>query len=181
MEWKRMLAQDAVAVARQLIGWSLYVREEDGTLTGGTIIETEAYTAEDAASHSYRGETPRNRVMFGAAGNVYVYFTYGMHWCVNIVTGAAGDGQAVLIRAIRPEQGIKHMRERRNGRPDPELTNGPAKVCQALGITGADNGAQVNEGRFMLVPPAGDPPLVQALPRIGIRHDTHRLWRFIEA
>lgn len=176
-----MLSQDAVTVARQLIGWSLYVREEDGALTGGTIAETEAYTAEDAASHSFRGETPRNRVMFGVAGGVYVYFTYGMHWCVNIVTGTVGDGQAVLIRALRPERGIERMRERRGGRADAELTNGPAKICQALGITGEDNGAQMNEGRFVLTPPLGKPPIVQASPRIGIRHDTHRLWRFSEA
>lgn len=174
-----LLRQDAVTVARRLVGYRLYVHEEDGSLTGGAITETEAYTAEDAASHSFRGETARNRVMFGAAGSVYVYFTYGMHWCANIVTGAVGDGQAVLIRAIMPEQGKDRIRERRAGRPDTELTNGPAKVCQALNIAGVDNGARVNEGRFMLLAPEGEPPSVQALPRVGIRHDTHRLWRFI--
>lgn len=173
-----LLRQDAVTVARQLVGYRLYVRETDGSLTGGTIIETEAYMAEDAASHSFRGETQRNRVMFGEAGALYVYFIYGMHWCVNIVTGAVGDGQAVLIRAIKPEQGIERMRQRRSGRPDTELTNGPAKVCQALGIKGTDNGVRVNDERFVLLPPVGSPPDVQALPRIGIRHDTHRLWRF---
>lgn len=173
-----LLARGAVAAARELIGWQLYVREADGSLTGGTIIETEAYTAEDAASHSYRGETPRNRIMFGPAGHIYVYFTYGMHWCVNIVTGQTGSGEAVLIRAIHPDQGLERMHERR-GRPDAELANGPAKLCQALGITGVDNGAVIGGERFVLLPPDGASRHVQATQRIGIKQDTHRLWRFI--
>lgn len=171
--------QDAVAAARQLIGYRFYVKQDDQTLVGGMIVETEAYTAEDAASHSFRGETPRNKVMFGEAGRLYVYFTYGMHWCLNIVTGPVGSGQAVLIRAVVPDQGIEIMRGRRQGRPDVELTNGPAKLCQALGITGADNGATINAGRFVLLPPAGKPPATQATTRIGIRADRHRLWRFV--
>lgn len=174
-----LLVQGAVAAAEGLIGWRFYVREADGSLTGGEIIEAEAYTADDAASHSYRGETPRNRTMFGPAGHIYVYFTYGMHWCVNIVTGQAGTGEAVLIRAIRPDEGLSRMRERR-GRPDVELANGPAKLCRALAITGSDNGAVIGGERFVLVPPDGQTNEVEATPRIGIKHDTHRLWRFVK-
>ena len=173
--------QDAVTAARQLIGYRLYAREPDRSLTGGVIIETEAYTSEDAASHSFRGETPRNRVVFGEAGRLYVYFTYGMHWCANIVTGPVGSGEAVLIRALIPDEGIATMRERRLGRPDAELANGPAKLCQALNITGADNGTAIDGERLILRAPKGTPPPVQATTRIGIRHDRYRLWRFIPA
>jgi DNA-3-methyladenine glycosylase len=171
--------QDAVTAAQQLIGYRLYVKQDDGSLVGGMITETEAYTAEDAASHTFHGETARNRVMFGEGGHLYVYFTYGMHWCANIVTGPAGHGEGVLIRAIAPDEGIATIQERRGRRPNSELTNGPAKVCQALNITGADNGAAFNNGRFLLLPPKGDLPAVQTTTRIGIRHDQHRLWRFV--
>lgn len=171
------LQQNAPDVAAQLIGWRFFA-DSSGGVTGGTIIETEAYTQDDTASHSYRGQTPRNAVMFGEAGAIYVYFTYGMHWCMNIVTGPAGSGQAVLVRAIWPEQGLPLMRQRRGGVPDARLTDGPAKLCQALGITGADNGQIVGVGRFTLRPPQGQLPAVVATPRIGIRRDKHRLWRF---
>jgi len=174
------LDKDSVTVAEQLIGCGLYVREADGSLTGGMITETEAYASYDAASHSYRGETPRTSIMFGPAGFVYVYFTYGMHWCMNIVTGPSGSGEAVLIRAIQPEKGIETIRERRNFRSNAELTNGPAKVCQALSVTGADNGARVNDGRFVLIPrKKGFTPRIATTPRIGITRDTDRLWRFV--
>jgi DNA-3-methyladenine glycosylase len=173
--------QDAVTVARQLIGYRFYVKQADQSLVGGMISEVEAYTAEDAASHSFHGETLRNKVMFGEAGRLYVYFTYGMHWCANIVTGPVGSAQGVLIRALVPDHGIVYMRERRKGRPDSELTNGPAKVCQALGISGADNGAMINGERFVLLPPKGTIPTIKVTPRIGISHDQHRLWRFVVA
>ncbi len=175
-----MLEKGALFAAKRLIGYRFYVREHDGSLSGGVIVETEAYTAEDAASHSFRGETLRNNVMFRGAGYIYVYFTYGMHWCVNIVTGGEGAGEAVLIRAIRPDTGLQTMRYRRGKKPDSELTNGPAKLCQALGIDGKDNGSRVGEGRFILMPPAKKPDYkVKATPRIGVRRDSHRLWRFI--
>jgi DNA-3-methyladenine glycosylase len=174
------LRQESVTAARQLIGWHLYVVENDGLRTGGEIVETEAYSQEDAASHSYNGRTPRNDVMFGPAGRVYVYFTYGMHWCMNIVTGPDGHGEAVLIRALKPTSNEGIMRQRRNNRPDSELTDGPAKLCQALGVTGLDNGAVIGEGRFELVShPTGTKPSIQATERIGIKQDTHRLWRFV--
>lgn len=173
------LEQGAVSAARELIGWRLYIREADGSLTGGRIVETEAYTQADAASHSYNGQTPRNEIMFGEAGYIYVYFTYGMHWCMNIVTGKKGEGEAVLIRAIEPNKGLDKIVARRSGRPDHELTNGPAKVCQALGISGADNGARLNHKRFLILTPTKPGLKVTAVKRIGIRNDTHRLWRFI--
>lgn len=171
------LSQDAITIAKLLIGCRLYVIEPDGTRVGGVITETEAYNQDDAASHSYRGKTPRTEVMFGSAGHVYVYFTYGMHWCMNIVAGPEGRGEAVLIRALVADSGIDTIRERRGNKFDYELTNGPAKLCQALGITGADNGAKINEGRFVLLPAQRKLPYV-ATERIGIKKDTHRLWRF---
>jgi DNA-3-methyladenine glycosylase len=174
-----MLQQDAVTVAQQLIGFRFYVKQRSGSLVGGMLVETEAYTAEDAASHTFHGETPRNKIMFGEAGHLYVYFTYGMHWCANIVTGHGGHGEGVLLRALIPDQGIEFMRENRHGRPDRELTDGPAKICQALGITGIDNGTPINGDRFVLLPPKGTLPRTKATTRIGIRHDRDRLWRFI--
>ena len=172
------LESDAVTVARQLIGWRLYTQDANG-LVGGIIIETEAYTQEDAASHSYNGQTKRNQIMFGPAGHIYVYFTYGMHYCMNIVTGKNGEGQAVLIRALVPDSGLDSMRNRRNNRPDTELTNGPAKLCQALAIDAKDNGAEIGNGRFVLLPPLNEKFNVTATKRIGISKEKDKLWRFV--
>lgn len=172
------LTEGAVTAAQQLMGWRLYTTAPNGVKAGGVIVETEAYNQDDAASHSYKGKTPRTEVMFGPAGRVYVYFTYGMHWCMNIVVGAEGRGEAVLIRAIRPDEGLEIIRKRRNNKPDHELTNGPAKVCQALAITGTDNGSKLNEDKFMLLPPTEKLDYI-ATERIGITKDTHRLWRFV--
>lgn len=176
-----ILLQGAVDAARHLMGWHFYVIEPNGTRTGGIITETEAYTQDDAASHSYRGRTPRTDVMFGPPGRLYVYFTYGMHWCANVVTGAEGTGEAVLIRAIAPDSGLRYIQKRRGSRPNSELTNGPAKLCQALAITGEDQGAVLNSGRFLLLPPLPEHTRlhIQSTQRIGISKDTHRLWRFI--
>lgn len=176
-----LLQQDAVTVAKKLLGYRFYHREEDGSLTGGIIIETEAYNQDDAASHSYKGKTPRTEVMFGPGGYLYVYFTYGMHWCANIVVGPEGRGEAVLLRALRLDRGIEKARERRNYRPDSELTNGPAKLCQALNITGSNNGAKLGGEHFILAAPetAISPSRMLTTTRIGISKDTHRLWRFV--
>jgi DNA-3-methyladenine glycosylase len=171
------LTGSATEVAPKLLGWRFYTETDDGR-TGGIIVETEAYTQEDAASHSFRGKTPRTEAMFGPAGYIYVYFTYGMHHCVNIVTGHAGHGQGVLLRALKPDSGLEIIRQRRGGRPDSELTNGPGKLCQALGIHLRDSGQPLNHSRFLLLPPEKPVRTLPPTERIGITRDTHRLWRF---
>lgn len=130
----------------------------------GRIVEVEAYTSDDPASHCYRGKTARNATMFGPPGRLYVYFTYGMHHCVNIATGADGDGQGVLIRAVVPVAGIDVMRARRGNRPDRSLTDGPGKLTQAFAIDLAANG-QLAEVYDDGVPPPSAPLIG---PRIGI-------------
>ena len=150
----------------------------------GRIVEVEAYHgANDAASHAYRGLTPRTAVMFGPPGFLYVYFTYGMHWCANVVCGPEGEAAAVLIRALAPMTGLEAMREARPAvRSDRELCNGPAKLCQALGITGADNGSDLlvpAEGAVRLVDDGTPPPRRPGRgTRIGIKEATEKRWRF---
>jgi DNA-3-methyladenine glycosylase len=155
--------------------------ERDGVVTSGRIIETEAYTADDPASHSFRGPTPRNAVMFGVAGRLYVYRSYGIHWCANVVTGAVGDGQAVLLRAVIPVDGIDVMRCRREGRSDAELTNGPGKLCAALGITGEHDGAELSAAAspIRIVDDGTRPPTDLLVgPRVGITRAADTPWRF---
>jgi DNA-3-methyladenine glycosylase len=149
----------------------------------GRIVEVEAYRgSEDPASHAYRGPTKRNAIMFGPPGHLYVYFTYGMHWCANVVCGPEGTGHAVLLRALAPVSGLAAMRRARPlGTPDRQLTNGPAKLCQAFGITGKEDGADLVSGdRSVVVCDNGAPP--PALPRvsgrIGIRQATDLPWRW---
>jgi DNA-3-methyladenine glycosylase len=155
------------------------VVERDGAITSGRIIETEAYTADDPASHSFRGRTPRNAVMFGAAGRLYVYRSYGIHACANVVTGTEGEGAAVLIRAIAPIQGVAAMRARRGeGRP---LADGPGKLCEALGIDLSDDGTDLSmPGSAIRIVDDGtappDDPLIG--PRIGISKAVDTPWRW---
>src|SRR3954454_1338840 len=122
------------AVAPELIGATLLFNS-----VGGEIVEVEAYHHTDPAAHSYGGPTPRNAVMFGPPGRVYVYRSYGIHWCVNLVCEAEGSASAVLIRALQPTHGLEAMRERRGPVDDRRLCSGPGNVCQALGITHAHN------------------------------------------
>jgi len=137
---RRFYARPAVDVARDLLGTTL-VRKSAQELLRGRIVEVEAYTgATDPGSHAYRGSTPRTAVMFGAPGHLYVYFTYGMHYCINVVTDVAGVAGAVLLRALEPLQGIEEMRRRRGNRGITELCNGPGKLCQAFDITREQNG-----------------------------------------
>ena len=154
-------ARDATVVAPQLLN-KVFVANG----CSGRIVEVEAYTSDDPASHCYRGLTPRNAVMFGPPGHLYVYFTYGMHHCVNIVTGREGDGQAVLLRAIEPLDGVDMMRSRRGPVPDRALANGPGKLTQALGLDLADNGRTAEVYDDGLASPE-DPRIG---PRVGIRH-----------
>ena len=154
----------------------------------GRIVEVEAYHgANDPASHAYRGLTSRTAVMFGPAGFLYVYFTYGMHWCANVVCGPDGEAAAVLVRALEPVEGIDDMRRARPAaRHERDLCNGPAKLCQALGITGSDNGtdllAHAGEPGGVPVRLADDgtpPPSRPARgTRIGIKEATDKRWRF---
>lgn len=171
---------NALSAAPALLG-CLFVHENSEGITSGYIVETEAYLSTDAASHSYKGKTPRTEVMFGPPGYLYVYFTYGLHYCVNIVTGPAGSGEAVLIRALEPVQGIKLMRLRRAGKTDNQLTNGPAKFAKALGIDRSHNGEPVYaRGNFRLLPGFMPAKIIQTT-RIGIRRTVDKPWRFYVA
>jgi DNA-3-methyladenine glycosylase len=155
---QQFFARDSVVVAPNLLNKVLVVAG-----TAARITEVEAYTQDDPASHCFRGRTKRNEVMFGPPGHLYVYFVYGMHYCVNIVTGAEGDGQAVLLRAVTCE-GV-----------DPRQTNGPAKLCRYLGIDMALNGERAtifDDG----VPPPVDPLLTT---RIGITKAVDMLRRWV--
>ncbi len=163
---------DAVSAARALIGAELYV---DGV--GGRIVETEAYKPNDPASHAFRGRTPRNGAMFGPAGHVYVYRSYGIHWCVNVVCGAEGVGAAVLIRALEPLTGLDVMRHRRGHVADRLLCAGPGRLCQALGITDQHDGAALDEAPFVFVPARASYARVCG-PRIGITKAVEQPWRF---
>ena len=149
------------------------------------IVEVEAYGGEaDPASHAYRGETVRTRPMFGPGGHLYVYFSYGMHWCANVVTGQVGIGQAALLRAVEPLAGIDEMRARRPAaRRDRDLTNGPGKLTAALGIGRHDNGADLaaagHLGRVRLIDDGTAPPTTPSNgPRIGLSKAVETPWRF---
>ena len=163
-------ARQTELVARELLGAVLECTV-NGTRCRGRIVETEAYTGEeDLACHAAAGRTARTEVLYGPAGRAYVYFIYGMHWCVNAVTRRAGMPSAVLIRAVEPLEGIEAMRRRRHGRPDRELTNGPAKLCEAFGITGPrHHGASLISSPLRIL--EGEPVRdedVAVTPRIGI-------------
>lgn len=168
---------DAASAARRLLGCEL-VRSTSHGAARVRIVETEAYDQTDAASHSFSGRTPRTDVMFGPAGRLYVYFTYGMHYCCNVVTGAAGEGAAVLIRAVEPIDGTEILQEYRP-KKGIELTNGPAKLCQALSINAALNGHDLSDEpiRLILRPMLADAVVVQTT-RIGIAKSTDLPWRW---
>jgi len=164
---KQIAGLRAVTLARRLIGADLLVRG-----TGGTIIETEAYGRDDPASHSFRGPTRRNASMFGPAGHAYVYRSYGIHLCLNVV---ARPGEAVLIRALAPRTGIELMRMRRRG--SPLLCSGPGRLTEALGIRPEDDGAPFDGTDFAITLPPATPDLWVG-SRIGISKAQDLLWRF---
>ena len=163
----------AALVAAELIGAVLTVGD-----AGGIIVETEAYDESDPASHSFNGRTPRNAAMFGPHGHAYVYRSYGIHWCLNVVCGAEGVGEAVLIRAIEPLRGLGTMRERRGGIADVhKLCSGPGRLCQALGIDKTHDGLALDAPPFRLE--EGAPPAILATGvRIGISRGAETAWRF---
>ncbi len=159
-------------VAQQLIG-SLFLY----CGIGGIIVETEAYDQTDPASHSFCGPTLRNAVMFGPPGTMYVYRSYGIHWCLNFVCREENYGSAVLIRAIKPIKGIDIMRKRRQLLDDKRLCAGPGRVCQALGITQKENGLSLNS-ECCFLEPRKNPVNILVGPRIGITKATKTAWRF---
>jgi len=160
-------------VAHSLLGATLLV---DGV--GGTVVEVEAYAPDDPASHSFRGPTARNAAMFGPPGRLYVYRSYGMHWCANIVCEPEGVGAAVLIRALEPTHGVETMRERRGVDDVGLLCSGPGRLTQALAITGAYDGARLDRPPFELRPPA-EAVDIAATTRIGITSGADRPWRYV--
>jgi DNA-3-methyladenine glycosylase len=171
------LIGDAPDVARRLLGCELE-RQLNGRLVRLRIVETEAYHQTDAASHSYKGRTARTEVMFGPPGRLYVYFTYGMHYCMNIVCGPEGEGSAVLIRAAEPLSG-EDMLEQYRGKTGIELTNGPAKLCQALAVDKLLNGHDLAQPPLQLIKmPELSATEIVVSTRIGISQARDMPWRF---
>jgi DNA-3-methyladenine glycosylase len=172
---RSFFARTVHEVAPDLIGVTLLV---DGV--GGRIVEVEAYDQEDPASHGYRGRTPRNAAMFGPAGHAYVYRSYGIHWCLNLVCGGEGVPEAALIRALEPTKGIEAQRGRRGVEDVRALCSGPGKLCQALAITREHDGRPLDRPPFRLEQRTTAPEIVTA-PRIGLTRATELSWRYLEA
>lgn len=172
-----MLARDFFArsvheVAPELIGVTLLV---DGV--GGPIVEVEAYDQEDPASHGFRGPTSRNAAMFGPPGHAYVYRSYGIHWCLNLVCAPEGRAEAALVRALAPERGVEEMRARRGVLAERALCSGPGKVCQALAVTREHDALALDAPPFELLEREGTPEIVTG-PRIGITRAVDHAWRY---
>lgn len=171
------LDHDVLDVARWLLG-CLVRTTVGGKATAVRLTEVEAYAGDlDPASHAYRGPSARNEAMFGPPGTLYVYRSYGIHWCANVVVREEGVAHAVLMRAGVPTEGLDVMKLRR-GRED-HLTDGPGKLCQALGITGDHDGTSVVDGPVRLSAAETRPVRVEATPRIGISKAVDRPWRFV--
>jgi DNA-3-methyladenine glycosylase len=168
-------ARSVHAIAPDLIGATLLV---DGV--GGRIVELEAYDQEDPASHGYRGRTARNAAMFGPPGHAYVYRSYGIHWCLNLVCGVEGVPEAVLIRALEPTRRVDLQQSRRGVEDVRALCSGPGKLCQALGITREHDGLALDVPPFRLEARAVVPEIVTG-PRIGITRATDLSWRYLSA
>ncbi len=162
-------------VAPDLIGVSLLV---DGV--GGRIVEVEAYDHEDPASHGFRGRTGRNASMFGPPGHAYVYRSYGIHWCLNLVCEEEGVANAVLLRALEPTHGVEAMRERRGLEDERLLCSGPGRLCQALAVTREHDGLPLDRPPFELLERDGRVEIVTG-PRIGITRAAELPWRYAEA
>ena len=172
-ELRELLSGPVLEVAPRLLGATLRHGEVAVRLT-----EVEAYDGpDDPGSHAYRGRTPRNAVMFGPPGYLYVYFTYGMHFCCNVVCGPEGSPSAVLLRAGEIVEGVALARQRRSGATDRDLARGPARLCQALAIGREENGADLTSRPLTLTPGTPD-DTVSTGPRVGLRDAPDRPWRF---
>ena len=176
--WPERLTGDVLAVAPRLLGAVLRHTTEEGDVAV-RITEVEAYDGTgDPGSHAANGWTNRNAVMFGPPGRLYVYFTYGMHYCCNVVVGPEGIASAVLLRAGEVVHGIETARLRRRGSSDRDLARGPARLCQALGIDLAHDGVDLTAGSLSLTPAAAPASPVRTGPRVGLRKAADRPWRF---
>jgi DNA-3-methyladenine glycosylase len=172
------LAVDTVELARQLIG-KLVVRGTPGGVLSGRIVETEAYPVGDAAGHAYRGQTPRNRVLFGPRGHAYVYLAYGVSYMLNVSSEAEGVGAGVLIRALEPLEGVESMQRNRGVQNLRDLARGPGRLAAALDIDrGLDGVDLCREGPLWLAGDGADAPEIGTSTRIGISRDADRLLRF---
>ncbi|MEN8207820.1 MAG: DNA-3-methyladenine glycosylase [Candidatus Fermentibacteria bacterium] len=171
--------RDAATLAPDLIG-CLLRRKIGGEFISGIIVETEAYTEDDPASHSFRGRTPGNRLMFERGGLAYVYLIYGIHNCFNVTSGLLGNGEAVLIRAVRPLEGIEYMCANRGTDKPANLCSGPGKLCQAFEIDRRHNGISLVDGEIqILIPTDGNRPDIDVTKRIGITSGTDLKRRFM--
>lgn len=170
MSLEDLLSGPAPVVAPLILGMTLV-----GAGTAVLLREVEAYTEDDPASHSHRGPTSRNQAMFGQAGTLYVYRSYGVHWCANVVTNRAGVGEAILLRGGTIVAG-EGLAVQRRGRTD-RLADGPGKLCAAMGISGVHDGSSLTDGPYRLE--AGAATNHVATERIGISRGTERLWRFV--
>ena len=169
---------NSLIAARQLLGWELVHHTPEGAV-GGIIIETEAYAQEDEASHSYRGLTGRTAPMFKEAGHIYMYFIYGMHWCLNIVTGPKDHGEAVLLRALKPTVGIGLMKKNRQIDTVSTLAGGPGSLVRALAIPPTYSGMTLVSTALELIPPRTAVQNILVSERIGIKKATDKPWRFM--
>ena len=169
---REFFARSVHQVAPDLIGCTLLA---DGV--GGPIVEVEAYDHEDPASHGFRGETARNRSMFGPPGHAYVYRSYGIHWCLNLVCEEKGVAAAVLLRALEPAHGVEEMRARRDLDELRLLCSGPGRLCQALAVTGEHDGLPLDRPPFELRARKGEPEVITG-PRVGITQAADLPWRY---
>jgi len=169
---REFFARSVHEVAPELIGGTLLVAG-----VGGKIVEVEAYDQDDPASHGFRGPTSRTAAMFGPPGHAYVYRSYGVHWCINLVCAEEGRAEAALVRALEPTQGLEEMRQRRGLEAERALCSGPGKLCQALGISQAYDGLPLDEPPFELRAREGEPELASG-PRIGITRAVDQPWRY---